>query len=64
MKIFLDTADISVIKKYSKLGIIDGITTNPAILAKDGQDFRDVLKEIIKYVNGPISGEVAKLQKE
>ena len=42
MKIFLDTADISIIKKYSKLGIIDGITTNPAILAKDGQDFRGI----------------------
>ena len=64
MKIFLDTANIDEIKKYSKLGIIDGITTNPAILAKDGQDFREILKEIIQYVDGPISGEVVSLNAE
>ncbi len=61
MKIFIDTADISEIKKYAKLGILDGVTTNPAILANEGKDLRDVIKEITAIVDGPISGEVVSL---
>lgn len=62
MKIFIDTADINEIKRYAKLGIIDGVTTNPAILAKEGRDIEEVLQEIIAIVDGPISGEVVSLE--
>ena len=58
MKIFIDTADIGQIRKYAKLGFIDGVTTNPALLAKEGRNFLDVVNEIIEIVDGPISGEV------
>lgn len=61
MKIFIDTADIEQIRKYAKLGIIDGVTTNPAILAKEGRHFREVVEEIVEIVDGPISGEVVSL---
>lgn len=61
MKIFLDTADIDQIRKYAEIGIIDGVTTNPAILAQSGRHFRDVVDEIIDIVDGPISGEVVSL---
>jgi transaldolase len=58
MKIFIDTANIEEIKKYAEIGIIDGVTTNPALIAKEGQDFKDVVVEICKIVDGPISAEV------
>jgi transaldolase len=58
MKIFIDTANIEEIKKYAEIGIIDGVTTNPALIAKEGRDFKDVVVEICKIVNGPISAEV------
>lgn len=61
MKIFIDTADIEQIRKFAKLGIVDGVTTNPAILAKEGRNFRDVVDEILEIVDGPISGEVVSL---
>lgn len=61
MKIFIDTADIFQIRKYAKLGIIDGVTTNPALLAKEGRNFRDVVAEILDIVDGPISCEVVSL---
>ncbi len=64
MKIFIDTADISQISKYAKLGFIDGVTTNPALLAKEGRNFLDVVNEIIEIVDGPISGEVVSLDVE
>ncbi len=61
MKIFIDTADVEEIKRYAKLGIIDGVTTNPALIAKEGRDIQEVLQEIITLVDGPISGEVVSL---
>lgn len=58
MKFFIDTADVKEISEVAKLGIIDGVTTNPSLIAKSGRDFNDVLNEIVKIVDGPISGEV------
>ena len=58
MKIFIDTANVEEIKKYAKLGVIDGVTTNPALVAKEGKDFREVVTEICSIVNGPVSAEV------
>jgi len=56
MKIFLDTANIDEIKKYAHL--LDGVTTNPSLLAKEGKDLKEVIKEICSIVDGPISAEV------
>lgn len=58
MKIFIDTANIEDIREYAKYGIIDGVTTNPALIAKEGRDVKEVLSEISEIVDGPISGEV------
>jgi transaldolase len=58
MEIFIDTANVEEIKKYAKLGVIDGVTTNPALVAKEGKDFREVVTEICSIVNGPVSAEV------
>ncbi|MDO5564627.1 MAG: fructose-6-phosphate aldolase [Eubacteriales bacterium] len=58
MKIFIDTANVDEIREASLLGIIDGVTTNPSLIAKEGKDVKEVLKEIVKIVDGPISGEV------
>ena len=58
MKIFIDTADVNEIREAAKLGIVDGVTTNPSLIAKSGRDFNDVIKEIVSIVDGPISGEV------
>ncbi len=58
MKLFLDTANVEEIKKASDLGVICGVTTNPSLIAKEGRNFEDVIKEITKIVDGPISGEV------
>ena len=58
MKIFLDTADIAEIREAASLGILDGVTTNPSLVAKEGRDFFTVLREIVSIVNGPISAEV------
>jgi len=62
MKLFIDTADIALIRQYSKLGFIDGVTTNPAILAKEGKNFLDVVSEIVELIDGPISAEVVSLE--
>jgi transaldolase len=64
MKIFIDTADIAQIRKYAKFGFIDGVTTNPALLAKEGRHFLDVVNEILDIIDGPISGEVVSLDAE
>jgi transaldolase len=61
MQIFIDTANIEEIKKYAKIGIINGVTTNPALVAKEGKDFREVVEEICDIVDGPISAEVISL---
>ncbi len=58
MKFFLDTANIEDIKKYAQWGIVDGVTTNPSLVAKEGVDFKTRIQEIAKIVDGPISAEV------
>lgn len=58
MKFFIDTANVDEIKKANDMGIICGVTTNPSLIAKEGRDFNEVIKEITSIVNGPISGEV------
>lgn len=58
MKIFIDTANIEKIKAAAASGIIDGVTTNPSLVAKEGRDFRQVINEISQIVDGPISAEV------
>lgn len=61
MKIFLDSADLEEIRKAADLGICDGVTTNPTLIAKTGMDFKAVLKEIVSLIDGPISAEVVSL---
>lgn len=61
MEFFLDTAEVKVIKKLSETGLVDGITTNPSLIAKSGKDFIQTLKEISKIIRGPISAEVTAL---
>ncbi|MCF7927194.1 MAG: fructose-6-phosphate aldolase [Candidatus Izimaplasma sp.] len=58
MKLFIDTANVEHIKEMADLGIISGVTTNPSLIAKEGRDFKEVIKEITAIVDGPISGEV------
>ena len=58
MKFFIDTANINEIKEAAALGILDGVTTNPSLVAKEGKDFRKLLDEILAVVNGPVSAEV------
>ena len=58
MKFFIDTAKVEDIKKANDMGIICGVTTNPSLIAKEGRDFNEVIKEIASIVDGPISGEV------
>ena len=62
MKIFIDTADVQEIREANEMGILDGVTTNPSLVAKSGRKFRDVLEEIVKLVEGPISAEVVSLE--
>jgi transaldolase len=57
MEFFIDTADIAQIKKYYSIGVVDGVTTNPTLIAKCGRKFEDVVKEITAVVKGPISVE-------
>ena len=58
MKFFIDTANVEDIKKANDMGVICGVTTNPSLIAKEGRDFNEVIKEITTIVDGPISGEV------
>jgi len=58
MRFFVDTANVSDIKKANDMGVICGVTTNPSLIAKEGRDFSEVIKEITSIVDGPISGEV------
>lgn len=64
MKIFIDTANIEEIRKASRLGVISGVTTNPSLIAKEGRNFKEVVKEICEIVDGPISAEVISLEAE
>ena len=58
MKFFVDTANVEYIKNVNDMGVICGVTTNPSLIAKEGRDFNQVIKEIADIVEGPISGEV------
>ena len=64
MKIFIDTADVKEIREANDMGILDGVTTNPSLVAKSGRKFREVLEEIVKIVDGPVSAEVVSLDHE
>lgn len=58
MRFFIDTANVDDIRKANDMGVICGVTTNPSLIAKEGRDFNEVIKEIASIVDGPISGEV------
>lgn len=64
MKLFIDTANVNEIREAESLGIICGVTTNPSLIAKEGRDFVEVVKEITEIVDGPISAEVISLEAE
>ncbi|GLQ17671.1 fructose-6-phosphate aldolase [Maritalea porphyrae] len=59
MKFFVDTAEVADIKELNETGLLDGVTTNPSLIAKSGRDFLEVVKEICDIVDGPVSAEVA-----
>ena len=61
MKFFIDTANLDEIREAARLGILDGVTTNPTLVAKEGRKFEDVIREITTIVDGPISAEVTAL---
>jgi transaldolase len=61
MKFFVDTADVKEIKDVQQMGLCDGVTTNPSLIAKSGRDFKEVVAEICSFVEGPVSAEVAAL---
>src|ERR1700734_2852480 len=63
MKYFIDTADVAEIREAASWGLIDGVTTNPSLMAKTGRPYHDVLKEICEIVDGPIIAEGEKLAK-
>jgi transaldolase len=61
MKFFIDTANIAEIKEANAMGMVDGVTTNPSLIAKEGGDFKEIISEICKIIDGPISAEVISL---
>lgn len=64
MKFFIDTADINEIKEANAMGVLDGVTTNPTLIAKTGRDFKNVAKDILREVKGPVSLETVSLNAE
>ena len=64
MKFFADTAEVKDIKELNDLGLLDGVTTNPSLIAKSGRNFKDVIAEICSIVEGPVSAEVVSLDYE
>ena len=64
MKFFIDTANIEEIKKASDLGMVDGVTTNPSLVAKEGREFKGLVREICHMVDGPVSAEVVSVNAE
>ena len=64
MKFFIDTANIEEIRKGLELGMVDGVTTNPSLVAKEQRPFEDILKDICAIVDGPVSAEVVSLDAE
>ncbi len=61
MKFFIDTANVKEIKEANALGLVDGVTTNPSLVSKEGRDFKELIKEICSIVDGPISTEAVSL---
>jgi transaldolase len=61
MKFFIDTANIEEIKKANDFGLLDGVTTNPSLIAREGREFRELIKEICSIVDGPVSAEAVSL---
>jgi transaldolase len=64
MKFFIDSANIEEIREAASLGILDGVTTNPSLVAKEGRNFRQLLDEILDIVDGPVSAEVVSVDKD
>ena len=64
MKFFIDTANIEQIKKANELGLLDGVTTNPTLVSKEGRKFEELIKDICKLVKGPVSAEVISVEAE
>lgn len=62
MKLYLDTGNVNEIREAASYGLLDGITTNPSLVSKEGRDFKDLLLEICQIVDGPISAEVVSLE--
>lgn len=62
MKFFIDTANIAEIKEAASMGMVDGVTTNPSLIAKEGRDFKEIITEISQIIDGPISAEVISLE--
>jgi len=62
MKFFIDTANISEITKANELGVLDGVTTNPTLVAKEEREFEELMKEICNIVKGPVSAEVVSIE--
>jgi len=62
MRFFIDTANLEEIKKANELGLLDGVTTNPTLVAKEGKNFKELIKEICKIVDGPVSAEVISVE--
>lgn len=62
MKFFIDTANINEIKEANNMGMVDGVTTNPTLIAKEGREFKEIITEICEIVDGPISAEVISLE--
>ena len=62
MKFFVDSADLDAISELNDIGLVDGVTTNPSIIAKSGRDFKDVIKEICKITEGHVSAEVVAME--
>lgn len=64
MKFFLDTANVEEIKRINELGLVDGVTTNPTLISKEGRPFKEVIQDIANFIEGPVSAEVVGLKAE
>ena len=64
MKFFIDTANIGEIKKANDLGLLDGVTTNPTLVSREGREFKDLIREICSIVDGPVNAEVVSTETE
>ena len=64
MKFFIDTANIDEIAEANRMGMVDGVTTNPSLIAKEGREFEEIIKDICQMIDGPVSAEVISLDTE